>query len=178
MTTATSVPVQAAPYLGPPLAAQRRELAWWFRPVADTGELKRVACHIAQTNRRLTAFLGLLGLPDVPEEHRFWAAQVLPAVIAEIKRRERPAPIYRPGASPIDRLRAIDIVALAERFTALAPAGPGKLRGCCPLHKERTPSFYVYTGGQRPRWKCYGACAAGGDAIDLLRALVEKGVLS
>ena len=33
-----------------------------------------------------------------------------------------------------------------------------------PGHEDRTPSFTVKDG----RWKCWSACAAGGDAIDLL----------
>ena len=33
---------------------------------------------------------------------------------------------------------------------------------CCPLHKEKTPSFKVYTDGSR--FKCFG-CGIGGDVI-------------
>lgn len=36
---------------------------------------------------------------------------------------------------------------------------------CCPFHKEDTPSFSYNT--QTKRWRCFGACKAGGDVIDL-----------
>lgn len=61
----------------------------------------------------------------------------------------------------------------AGRFTELRPAGAGKLKGRCPLHQERTPSFFVYIESQR--WQCFGACARGGDVISLGQALVEAG---
>jgi hypothetical protein len=36
----------------------------------------------------------------------------------------------------------------------------------CPLHDESTASFHIYT--EKNRWHCFGACAKGGSAIDLL----------
>ncbi len=54
---------------------------------------------------------------------------------------------------------------------------PGKLRGAgskrrtgvCPMHKEKTASFYVFTSDNH--WYCFGACQKGGDVISLYRAL-------
>lgn len=46
------------------------------------------------------------------------------------------------------------------------PDGHGFL--LCPFHREKTPSFRVYSGGQR--WYCFG-CGERGDAIDLVRKL-------
>jgi hypothetical protein len=54
---------------------------------------------------------------------------------------------------------------------------PGKLRhagskrwtGTCPMHKEKTASFYVFTSDNH--WYCFGACQKGGDVISLYRAL-------
>lgn len=40
--------------------------------------------------------------------------------------------------------------------------------GLCPLHQEKTPSFYVYADNH---WWCFGACGCGGDAADLIQAL-------
>ena len=37
---------------------------------------------------------------------------------------------------------------------------------CCPIHAENTPSFHIYV--QKNSWHCFGACATGGSAIDLL----------
>ncbi|GAA5049721.1 hypothetical protein GCM10023208_08130 [Erythrobacter westpacificensis] len=38
---------------------------------------------------------------------------------------------------------------------------------CCPLHHERTPSFTIYSGGER--FYCFG-CGAGGDVLDFVQA--------
>jgi DNA primase len=38
--------------------------------------------------------------------------------------------------------------------------------GCCPFHKEKTPSFHV--NAERGRFHCFG-CHADGDAIDFLQ---------
>lgn len=36
----------------------------------------------------------------------------------------------------------------------------------CPFHAERTPSFYVFP--ETDTWRCFGACATGGDAISFV----------
>ena len=71
--------------------------------------------------------------------------------------------------------QAVSVEELAGRFTQLAPAGSGKLKGRCPLHGERTASFYVYQDSQR--WQCFGACASGGDVVELARRLMDLGKL-
>ncbi len=44
----------------------------------------------------------------------------------------------------------------------------GKLRYCCPLHQERTPSFTVYLNGEYENFFCYG-CRARYHIIHLYR---------
>ena len=49
---------------------------------------------------------------------------------------------------------------------SLRPAGVGSLKGLCPFHDERTPSFHV-----RPHvglWHCFG-CDEGGDVISFVQ---------
>lgn len=60
---------------------------------------------------------------------------------------------------------------LARKFTTLRTAGQGKLHGRCPIHDEKTPSFFVYIDSRS--WRCYGACATGGDVISLGQALID-----
>jgi len=69
------------------------------------------------------------------------------------------------------RIRDEDIALVRERTSiadviseqvTLKPAGGGNLKGLCPFHDEKTPSFTVAPG--RNVWFCHG-CGAGGDAI-------------
>jgi hypothetical protein len=72
------------------------------------------------------------------------------------------------SAATLSQAKAsVDLAALVEAAgVELRPAGPGRLRGLCPLHPEDTPSFFVFQ--DRGRWHCFG-CGEGGDAIDFVR---------
>ncbi|MDE1558239.1 MULTISPECIES: DNA primase [Actinotignum] len=63
----------------------------------------------------------------------------------------------------IDRVRAaVRIDDVASQYVALRPGGVDSLKGLCPFHDEKTPSFHV-----RPnlgRWHCFG-CGEGGDVF-------------
>src|SRR5918997_4524775 len=61
-----------------------------------------------------------------------------------------------------DRTAIADVI--SEQVT-LKPAGGGNLKGLCPFHDEKTPSFTVSPA--RNVWFCHG-CGAGGDAIKFL----------
>jgi len=75
------------------------------------------------------------------------------------------------------RIRDEDIALVRERtridevvsqYVTLRPAGGGSLKGLCPFHEEKTPSFNV-----RPHvgaFHCFG-CAEGGDVISFLRKI-------
>lgn len=75
------------------------------------------------------------------------------------------------------RIRREDVAAVRERarieeivgeHVTLRPAGVGSMKGLCPFHDERTPSFHV-----RPQvglWHCFG-CGEGGDVISFLQKL-------
>ena len=136
-------------------------------------ELKDMVCGIAHHARTLPYVLKAFGLPMVLPDDEFWQAHVLPELKKEIERRSRPA--LPAGGGPIARLKALlDIITVASRFTELTGSGD-KLKGRCPLHEEKTASFFVYADSQR--WRCYGACASGGDVIELLQRLAAKGAL-
>ncbi len=59
---------------------------------------------------------------------------------------------------------AADIAAVIGRHVTLARSGSG-LKGLCPFHKEKTPSFHV--SPQRQAFHCFG-CGAGGDVFTFL----------
>ncbi|HYN29739.1 MAG TPA: DNA primase [Dermatophilaceae bacterium] len=73
------------------------------------------------------------------------------------------------------RIRAEDVTAVKERSSieevvrdhvTLRPAGVGSLKGLCPFHDEKTPSFTV-----RPTvgaYHCFG-CGEGGDVISFVQ---------
>jgi DNA primase len=72
------------------------------------------------------------------------------------------------------RIRDEDIALVRERspieavvgeYVQLRNAGGGALKGLCPFHDEKSPSFNVSNG----LWHCFG-CGEGGDAI----AFVQK----
>ena len=76
-------------------------------------------------------------------------------------------PALLPGASLFDHLRQVDLAHYAGGFTRLTQVGPDKWKGLCPLHKEKTASFYVFRGDRGWRWRCFGACVQGGDIAAL-----------
>src|SRR6201997_1776765 len=67
-------------------------------------------------------------------------------------------------ASFMDELRVrVPLAAVVARRVRLARSGR-QMKGCCPFHNEKTPSFYVYEDGQ---YHCFG-CGAHGDAISFV----------
>ncbi len=59
----------------------------------------------------------------------------------------------------------LDIAEVVGEVVALKPAGRGQLKGLCPFHSERTPSFYVHQ--DRGFFYCFG-CRAKGDLFDFV----------
>lgn len=63
-----------------------------------------------------------------------------------------------------DVLARTDFVAVLSQYLTLRPS-QGRLKGLCPFHKEKTPSFSV--NPERGLWHCFG-CHAGGDLFGFL----------
>jgi DNA primase len=60
------------------------------------------------------------------------------------------------------------IVEVVGEHIQLRTAGGGNLKGLCPFHDEKSPSFNVTPA--RGYWYCFG-CAEGGDVITFVRRL-------
>lgn len=58
-----------------------------------------------------------------------------------------------------------DIEDVVSSYVPLKRAGSNNLKGLCPFHSERTPSFTVYKDTQS--FYCFG-CGAGGDVINFI----------
>ena len=77
----------------------------------------------------------------------------------------------------------LNIAEIVGEHVHLSPAGKGRLKGLCPFHKEKSPSFQVDT--EQGYYYCFG-CKAGGDVFsfvqqtenlsfgDALRKLAER----
>ena len=66
----------------------------------------------------------------------------------------------------LDDIKArLDILEIVGQRVQLQRSGRS-FKGNCPFHQERTPSFHVFPDGQS--WRCFGACATGGDAISFV----------
>lgn len=65
-----------------------------------------------------------------------------------------------------DLLAQVPIAEVAELFVKLTPDGPNRMKACCPMHEEKSPSFKVDKRGNH--CYCYG-CGKGGDAIGLVQ---------
>ncbi|SKC68672.1 DNA primase [Krasilnikoviella flava] len=68
-----------------------------------------------------------------------------------------------------ERARIEEIV---SAHVTLKTAGVGSLKGLCPFHDERSPSFHVRPGVGR--WHCFG-CGEGGDVISFVQKIDGMG---
>ena len=75
------------------------------------------------------------------------------------------------------RIRDEDVALVREKagidevirdYVTLKSAGGGSLKGLCPFHDERSPSFNV--SPSKGAWYCFG-CGEGGDVIGFLRKM-------
>ena len=165
-----AIPTEAAPYMGILLAALLHDgdISGFLRN-EPAGVLLEVAAGIEEREMFVDPFLDGWDLP-VLNGPSWWMSDVLPAIEKELKRRTNPR---RSNANrPIARLKQLDILEVAEKFTDLKAVGPGKFKGLCPLHDEKTPSFYIFEESQR--WHCFGACAGDGDVIKLSASLLDR----
>lgn len=73
------------------------------------------------------------------------------------------------NARDIEEVKArVNIADVIGSYVALKPASAGSLKGLCPFHQEKSPSFNV-----RPLqgfYHCFG-CGAGGDAYKFLQEM-------
>ncbi len=59
----------------------------------------------------------------------------------------------------------LNVAEVVGEVVALKPAGRGRLKGLCPFHNEKTPSFHVHE--DKGFYYCFG-CQAKGDIFDFV----------
>jgi len=68
----------------------------------------------------------------------------------------------------------IDAIRIANPLPSIVAAqvrlqrAGNEWKGCCPFHADRSPSFTIYSGGER--FQCFG-CGAQGDVLDYVARL-------
>lgn len=74
-------------------------------------------------------------------------------------------PVIKPTCIRDLKLR-VNLAEVVSRMVTLRKAGGTRLKGLCPFHNEKTPSFHVDT--DKGFYKCFG-CGKAGDAITFVR---------
>ena len=72
-----------------------------------------------------------------------------------------------PKQSIFDLARTVTALEVAEVYAGVKPKGGRRVKVCCPIHPEKTPSCVFYENGT---FYCFG-CHAGGSSIDFVMAL-------
>jgi|CZKI01.1.fsa_nt_gi DNA primase len=74
-------------------------------------------------------------------------------------------PVIKPSSVRDLKLR-VNLAEVVSRVVTLRKAGGARLKGLCPFHNEKTPSFHV--DADKGFYKCFG-CGKAGDAITFVR---------
>lgn len=74
-------------------------------------------------------------------------------------------PVIKPTCVRDLKLR-VNLADVVSRVVTLRKAGGTRLKGLCPFHNEKTPSFHV--DADKGFYKCFG-CGKAGDAITFVR---------
>ena len=60
----------------------------------------------------------------------------------------------------------VSIRDVVSEYATLQPSA-GRFKCCCPIHNEKTPSFFL--DPNRNTWHCFGGCGEGGDTISFIQ---------
>ena len=148
----------------------------WAVPMAPSSYMRCVSCLI----KRGDVPNGYGGFQSQSHARMFHLLREFAAGRTTATLRPFPGdlPVKKPYTGPkgVNKFAAIKAAVRLEefagRYTDLLNGGPNKMKGCCPLHKELTPSFHIWLDKQT--WRCFGACAVGGDVITLAQEIMDR----
>ncbi len=63
----------------------------------------------------------------------------------------------------------VDIVDVVADYVPDLKRSGRNYNARCPFHQENTPSFVVFP--ERQTWRCFGACAQGGDVFNFVQKI-------
>ena len=116
-----------------------------------------------------------LGLPNPATEFRDAVKNLFREMCSLARGKGIPKPPQKIKRTSVRSMRGKSYAAIkaetriedvAMQLTEMRPTSNG-MKGVCPFHIEKTPSFHVWSESQQ--WRCFGACAQGGDTIDLMK---------
>lgn len=70
----------------------------------------------------------------------------------------------------VDEARDVPLEEIATQFGVQLKKAGRQLRGCCPFHEEKTPSFFI--DPTKNVWYCQG-CHKGGDSIKFVEEIKQ-----
>ena len=146
-----------------------------FLRLLDKTQLEFLAWHIVAT--RAVLLRQMKDTDQIEQAHWMeaepgpWITSVLPAIHRQIERLARLDEADGQTTGDLtERKAALRLEDVAGQHIHLTRSGANTFKGRCPFHAggtERTASFVVFVASQR--WKCFGACAIGGDVLDFLK---------
>ena len=69
-----------------------------------------------------------------------------------------------------------DLKTVVESYGVKLKSEKEQIKGLCPFHKEKTPSFYLKDDVDGAFYKCFG-CGRGGDIVKFIREIEQTPTL-
>lgn len=148
----------------------------WYAKTKEITELERIMPTLPVIENAISLRgLYLVMLPKMKQELRQIERHIrrLQRCLELLEGRDiftKPADL--PGHVDVKILKdQVDVVDVIGQWVELRPGGRS-LKGRCPFHKDRSPSFAVYPETQS--WHCFAGCG-GGDVITFIQKIKNCG---
>lgn len=155
--------------------------AVWSATPREPGWLRRLWCTGLYTDEELdeielidSEFLSFVSVEE--RNHKKWLKENLPRTTkgwleifpeawALVKPESRKQKKFK---EMLEIARAVELEDVVSEYVELRRSSMHRMVGLCPFHKEKTPSFCVYTDDNH--YYCFG-CQENGDVIKFVRKI-------